>query len=96
MGPVDFTLRYGGGSRYFILMGVAGEFVDLLSRHRLSKDLFVHHTVEIIGGGIMADSVIHVFEPGFLFRVMMTVVGRGTFVSLVFNHVSREGVVWGT
>lgn len=72
-------------------MGVAGEFVDLLSRHRLSKDLIVHHTIEIIVGGIMADSSIRMFEPGFLFLVMMTVIARCGMVSLLFDHVSREG-----
>lgn len=89
LGPVEYMPLYGGVTRCFFLMGVAGEFVDLLSRHRLLKELVVHHTIEIIGGGIMIDSSIRKPEPGFLFFVMITVVGRGAFMSLMFDHVSQ-------
>lgn len=72
-------------------MGIAGEFVDLLSRHRLSIDIVVHHSIEIIGGGNMVDSSIRGFEPGFVFLVMMTTVGRIPKIYLNFDYVRRDG-----
>jgi len=91
LGPLAFIPRYGSVTRCLISMGIAGEFVDLLSRHRLSTDLVLHHTVEVIAGGIMVDSTLYGLEPGFLLLAMMTVVGRGPLISVVFDHVRREG-----
>jgi len=91
VGPVEYISLYGGATRCFYLMGIMGEIVDLFSRHRLSKEVILHHTIEFISGGIMVDSSIRKLEPGFLFVAMMPVLGKSLFVSLMFDHVSREG-----
>lgn len=91
LGPVGFIPLYGGITRCLVLMGIAGEFVDLVSRRTLSRHLVVHHTIEIVVGGIMADSSLYEFEPGSWLLAMMAVVGRGPMVALMFDHVSREG-----
>ena len=57
----------------------------------MSGDLALHHTLELIGVGVMVDSSLYRLEPGVTLLVMMIVMNKGALVRLMFDHVERQG-----
>ena len=93
LGPEEFVTGYSGVTRCLIGMGIIGEMIDLMSKNKPSRRLMIHHSIEIICGGLVIDSNFSGsgFGPGFVLLAMVNVVGTCVSVCMIFSHVQREG-----